>query len=159
VATRHVAARQVAASVFSDARQPHTDALIVHCLGRAYLASRGWTESEAEFKAGRFKVNQWKAARVAPKATRVALFINSWAAAMRAEDRDDYTITEYARFWRETERQAYRLQEEFRELWPEYVETNPTQLALQIVKQGSLKLSKDKKGNPQPFDVSVEVTA
>jgi Lhr-like helicase len=78
---------------------------------------------------------------------------------MRAEDRDDYTITEYARFWRETERQAYRLQEEFRELWPEYVETNPTQLALQIVKQGSLKLSKDKKGNPQPFDVSVEVTA
>ena len=155
----HGEARQVVGSVFSGARRPHRDALIVHCLGRAYLASVGWDESEAEFKSGRLKLNQWKAARVAPKATRVALFITSWAAAMRSEDRDDYTITEYARFWRETERQAYRLQEEFRELWPEYADSNPTTIAGQIVERAELKLSKDKKGNPQPFEVSVEVRA
>ena len=153
------AAAKIAAQVFADTRKPTKDALIVHCLGRAYLAANGWEESEEQAKAGEFKVNQWKAARVAPKATRVALFITSWAAAMRAEGRDDYTITEYARFWRETERQAYRLQEEFRELWPEFKDTNPTQLALQIVNQGELTLSKDKRGNPLPFDVSVEVAA
>ena len=153
------AAAKVAAQVFADTRKPTKDALIVHCLGRAYLAANGWEKSEEQAKAGDFKVNQWKAARVAPKATRVALFITSWAAAMRAEDRTDYTITEYARFWHETERQAYRLQEEFRELWPEYKESNPNELALQIVEQEALKLPKDKRGNPQPFDVSVEVAA
>jgi hypothetical protein len=143
--------------VFSGVRKPHKEALIVHCLTRAYLASKGWEEAEAEFKAGRLKVNQWKAARVAPKATRVALFITSWAAAMRAEGRDEYTITEYARFWNETERTAYRLQEEFRELWPEFKESNPNELAQQI---GSGEaVSKDKAGKPQPFSVTVEVSA
>ena len=152
-------AAKVAAQLFADTRKPTKDALIVHCLGRAYLAGNGWEKSEEQSKAGALRVNEWKAARVAPKATRVALFITSWAAAMRAEDRREYTITEYARFWRETERQAYRLQEEFRELWPEYAESNPTELALQIVNRRDLKLSKDRKGDPLPFDVSVEVAA
>jgi hypothetical protein len=151
------AAAKVAAQVFADARNPTKDALIVHCLGRAYLASNGWEKSEEQAKAGAFRVNQWKAARVAPKATRVALFIASWAAAMRFEERDEFTITEYARFWNETERVAYRLQEEFRELWPEYKESNPTELATQIVKKETV--SKDKAGKPLPFSVSVEVTA
>lgn len=151
------AAAKVAAQVFADTRKPTKDALIVHCLGRAYLAGNGWEKSEEQAKAGAFRVNQWKAARVAPKATRVALFIASWAAAMRANDREEYTITEYARFWNETERTAYRLQEEFRELWPEFNESNPNELARQIVKQE--KLSKDEAGRPLPFSVSVEVTA
>ena len=151
------AAAKVAAQVFADTRTPTKDALIVHCLGRAYLAANGWERSEEQAKAGAFRVNQWKAARVAPKATRVALFMASWAAAMRFERREEYTITEYARFWNETERTAYRLQEEFRELWPEYKESNPNELARQIVKQE--KLSKDETGRPLPFSVSVQVTA
>ncbi len=67
-----------------------------------------------------------------PKASRVAGFIISWAIGMREEGRDEYSITEYQRFWNEGERQAYRLQADFRELWPEY--ETPHELAVQLVK-------------------------
>lgn len=150
-------AAKIAADLFAQTRKPTKDALIVHCLGRAYLAASGWEKSEEQAKAGRFKVNQWKAARVAPKATRVALFIASWAAAMKAEGRDEYTITEYARFWRETERVAYRLQVEFRELWPGF--DTPNELAAQIVKQSTLTLETDEGGKTAPFPITVEVAA
>jgi hypothetical protein len=151
------AAAKIAAELFASSREPTKDSLIVHCLGRAYLAANGWEKSEEQSRAGAFKVNQWKAARVAPKATRVALFITSWARAMRAEGREEFTITEYARFWKETERTAYRLQGEFRELWPEYNDSNPNELARQIVELE--ELSNDGAGKPLPFSVSVEVTA
>ena len=108
------------------------DSLIVHCIARAMIASRGWEETQAEFEAGAVKVTNFAAAKVAPKATRVAGFVISWAIAMAHEGRDSYTITEYQRFWNETERQAYRLQQEFRELWPEY--ETPDELARQVVK-------------------------
>jgi hypothetical protein len=68
---------------------------------------------------------------VTPKASRVAGFIVMWAAAMAEEKADSYSITEYQRYWYESERQAYRLQAEFRELWPE-MET-PNELASQLV--------------------------
>jgi len=121
------------------------------------IEANGWEKSEEEAKVGELKVNQWIGARVAPKATRVALFIGSWAAAMRTEGRDEYTITEYARFWNDTERHAYRLQREFRELWPEF--ETPNELACQIVAQAGVKLDTDKRGKPQPFAYSVQVTA
>ena len=60
------------------------------------------------------------AARVTPKAARVAGFIVFWAVGMRETGMEKFSITEYQRFWNENERQAYRLQKEFRELWPEY---------------------------------------
>lgn len=129
----------------------------MHCLGRAYLAANGWERSEEQAKAGRFKVNQWKAARVAPKATRVALFIASWAAAMAADGRDEYSITEYARFWRETERNAYRLQVEFRDLWPGH--DTPNELAREIVKARGVSVERGEGGKVEPFAISVEVTA
>ena len=44
--------------------------------------------------------------------------------------REEFTITEYQRYWNESERQAYRRQVEFRELWPE----TPNELGRQIVK-------------------------
>lgn len=59
---------------------------------------------------------------------------------MRLEDVDEFSITEYQRYWNEGERQAYRLQREFRELWPEY--ENPNELARQIVKYVDEKTSK-----------------
>jgi len=133
------------------------DSLLVHCLSRAVIAANGWEKSEEQARSGTLKVNQWVGARVAPKATRVALFIGSWAAAMRTEDRDAYTITEYMRYWNEGERQAYRLQREFRELWPEF--ETPNELARQIVKQEALTLEQGKKGRATPFPVSVQVRA
>jgi len=50
------------------------------------------------------------------------------------------SITEYQRYWNEGERQTYRLQSEFRELWPE-LET-PNEFAQQILKQLDPSMSK-----------------
>jgi hypothetical protein len=117
------------------------------------IAAHGWDESEEQFEAGTLKVSNWAAARAAPKAVRVGGFIVAWAFAMSQEGRDDYTITEYQRYWREGERQTYRAQKEFRELWPEF--ETPNELAAQIVKQVDKKLAKDRGKMP----LSVEVTA
>jgi hypothetical protein len=70
--------------------------------------------------------------KATPKASRVAVFIVCWAIAMQDEKREDYSITEYQRYWNENERKAYRVQNEFRELWPEF--DNPNEFAQQIVK-------------------------
>ena len=80
------------------------------------------------------------AAKVTPKASRVPSFIVQWAVAMRDEGVDEYSITEYQRYWYEGERQTYRLQKEFRELWPEF--ETPNELARQIVKYLDAKLSR-----------------
>jgi hypothetical protein len=69
--------------------------------------------------------------KAAPKASRVAAFIVLWALAMKDEKRDEYTITEFQRYYNEGERTAYRNQAEFRELWTEF--ETPNELARQIV--------------------------
>lgn len=80
-------------------------------------------------------LSKWEAlrtaAKVTPKASRVAGFIVMWAVAMADDKADGYSITEYQRYWNEGERQAYRLQAEFRELWPEL--DTPDELAGQLV--------------------------
>jgi hypothetical protein len=63
-----------------------------------------------------------------------------WAVAMKMEKRDEFSITEYERYWNEGERQTYRLQKEFRELWPEY--ETPNELARQILRQIDAKASR-----------------
>jgi hypothetical protein len=63
-----------------------------------------------------------------------------WSAAMLDEGVDEFSITEYQRYWNEGERQTYRLQQEFRELWPEY--ETPNEFARQIVKQLDPKITK-----------------
>ncbi len=55
-------------------------------------------------------------------------------------DAEEYSITEYQRYWNESERQAYRVQAEFRELWPEF--DNPNELGRQIVKQVDARVGK-----------------
>jgi len=86
------------------------------------------------------KVNAWLGVKATPKASRVAGFIVLWAVAMQDEGRDSYSITEYQRYWNEGERQTYRLQREFRELWPEY--ENPNELARQIARHVDERTSK-----------------
>ena len=71
---------------------------------------------------------------------RVATFIVCWAIAMKMEGVDEYSITEYQRYWNENERQAYRVQREFRELFPEF--ETPNELARQIVKQVDARMSR-----------------
>lgn len=56
------------------------------------------------------RLSKWAAvkaaARVTPKASRVAAFIVMWAAAMMDGDADALSISEYERYWHEGERQT-----------------------------------------------------
>lgn len=113
------------------------DSLLAHCVARAVIHDMGGVESATErFGPNAERLSKWaalrRAAKVTPKASRVAGFIVLWAMAMRDEGVDEYSITAYQRYWNEGERQAYRLQSEFRELWPEF--ETPNELARQIVK-------------------------
>lgn len=122
-------------------RSKRKDSLLAHCLLRAMVVELGgWERAEVEFEGGNLKVNAWLGVKVTPKASRVATFIVFWAVAMRDEERDAYSITEYQRYWNENERQAYRVQREFRELWPEF--ETPDELGRQIVKHLDAKVRK-----------------
>jgi hypothetical protein len=119
-------------------RKRREDTLLAHCLARAAVAERGGLEEAGEaYGASAERLSKWSAlklgVKLTPKASRVAGFIILWAAAMRDEKRDEYTITEDQRYWNEGERQAYRLQSEFRELWWEF--ETPNELARQIIRQ------------------------
>ena len=112
------------------------DSLLAHCLARAILAEEGGAEAAAaKYGPNAERMSKWRATALAvkatPKASRVAGFIILWATAMAIEDADSFSITEYQRYWHESERQAYRRQVEFRELWQEH--DTPNELAKQIV--------------------------
>lgn len=112
------------------------DSLLAHCLARAIIAEEGGIEAAtAKYGPKAERLSKWRATatavKVTPKASRVAGFVVLWATAMRIEERESFSITEYQRYWNESERQAYRRQVEFRELWPEY--ETPNELAQQIV--------------------------
>lgn len=114
------------------------DSLLAHCIARAVIHEQGGIdEAVAAYGPKAERLSKWAAvkavAKVTPKATRVASFIVMWAAAMLDEGVDQYSITEYQRYWIEGERQTYRLQSEFRELWPEF--ETPNEFAQQILKQ------------------------
>jgi hypothetical protein len=121
-----------------EKQQRRKDSLIAHCLARAVVEEQGGLEKAvATYGPHAERLGKWAAVKVAvkvtPKASRVAGFIIAWAIAMRDERRSEYSITEYQRFWNEGERQAYRLQSDFRDLWPEY--ETPNELAAQVARQ------------------------
>lgn len=126
-------------------RDPRRDSLLAHCIARAIVHEQGGIDTVVETYGPKAeRLSKWAAvkaaAKVTPKASRVAGFIVMWAAAMLDEGLDDFSITEYERYWREGERQTYRLQNEFRELWPEF--ETPNELARLIVRQVDAKLTK-----------------
>ncbi|MGI9111321.1 MAG: hypothetical protein ACR2GT_03850 [Gaiellaceae bacterium] len=131
---------------FRVRKQRRLDSLLAHCIARGLIAEQGGLDQAVETYAARAEpLSKWAAlrttAKVTPKASRVAAFIVMWAVGMADEKVEAYSITEYQRYWNESERQAYRLQKEFRELWPE-LET-PNVLATQIVEYlRSKKISK-----------------
>lgn len=112
------------------------DTLLAHCLVRAVIEEQGGLEGAAATYGERAeRLGKWASLKVSvkvtPKASRVAGFIIMWAIAMREERQDEFSITEFQRFWNENERQAYRLQADFRDLWPEF--ETPNELARQVV--------------------------
>jgi hypothetical protein len=121
------------------------DTILGHCIARAVVQEQGGLEAAvAKYGPRAERLSKWESlrtvAKVTPKASRVATFIVLWAIAMRDEKRDSYSITEYQRYWNENERQAYRVQNEFRELWPEF--ETPSELGRQIVKNIDVRIAK-----------------
>ena len=120
------------------------DTLLGHCLLRAMVHEEGGIEAVGAMAAAGERYSKWGTlrltAKLTPKASRVASFIVMWAISMKMEGLDEYTITEYQRYWNENERQAYRLQREFRELFPEF--ETPNELARQIVKQVDARMAR-----------------
>jgi hypothetical protein len=111
---------------------------------RALVHNEGGEEAALARFGKDVEVSKWDvikaSAKASPLAMRVAGFIVQWAIAMQLEGKEDYSITEYQRYWAENERKAYRLQAEFRELWPEF--ETPNELAQQIRKHVDTKMAK-----------------
>ncbi|HVU78745.1 MAG TPA: hypothetical protein VHC67_14290 [Gaiellaceae bacterium] len=130
-------------TLFRDPEQ-RLDSLLGHCMMRAVIAAEGGLDGAREKYGPDASVSKWTGlkvvAKVTPKASRVAGFVALWAVAMKMENRDEFTITEYERYWNEGERQTFRLQKEFRELWPEF--ETPNELARHIVEQIDARASK-----------------
>jgi hypothetical protein len=133
--------------VTGSVRKPdrRRDSLLTHCINRAVFHDQGGVEAVTEKYGPRGeRLSKWAAtmavAKVTGKASRVSAFIVMWAAAMREEGVEEFSITEYQRYWNESERRAYRLQAEFRELWPEF--ETPNELAKQVVKHLDASLSR-----------------
>ena len=123
-----------------------TDTLLGHCIARAVIHDAGGLgAAKAKYGENAERWSTWSKLRAVtkatPKASRVASFIVLWAMAMQDEKRDSYSITEYMRYWNEGERQAYRVQNEFRELWGPEFET-PNELAQQILRNVRARLAK-----------------
>jgi hypothetical protein len=133
--------------VTENVRKPDRkrDSLLAHCIARAVIHDQGGLEAATEkYGPKGERLSKWTAtmaaAKVTGKASRVSAFIVMWAAAMREEGIDEFSITEYQRYWNESERRAYRLQVEFRELWPEY--ETPNELARRIVRHLDASMSR-----------------
>ena len=121
------------------------DTLLGHCIARAVMHDQGGLDA-AIAKYG-LSAERWSTlsklravTKATPKASRVASFVVLWAVGMMEEGKDRYSITEYQRYWNESERHAYRVQNEFRELWPEF--DTPNELAAQIVKQVDRRIAR-----------------
>lgn len=136
---------QVTQEVSKQKPVRRTDSLLAHCIARAVIADQGGIEAATEkYGPKAERLSKWAASKAVVKATnkasRVAGFMVMWAAAMLDEGVDEFSITEYQRYWNEGERQTYRLQGEFRELWPEF--ETPNEFARQMVGQLDPKMSK-----------------
>lgn len=137
--------------------------LLGHCIARAVMLdvvgnAGGFEAVKAKYGENAERWSTWSKLRAVtkatPKASRVATFIVCWAIAMQDEGSDSYSITEYVRYWNENERKAYRVQNEFRELWQEY--ENPNELARQILRNVGTRLTKK---DVQELPMTLQVTA
>jgi len=140
-----------------------TDTLLGHCVARAVVHDMirdagGEDAAREKYGENAERLSTWSKLRAVtkatPKASRVATFIVCWAIAMQDEGSDSYSITEYMRYWNEHERQAYRVQHEFRELWKEY--ETPNELGQQILRNVRTRLVKK---NVEKLPMTLQVSA
>ena len=103
-----------------------TDTILAHCIARAVRADAGGEDAaRAKYRdnAEALQASKWKAFRVAakvtPRASRVAAFVSLWGLALDDLDRDELTVEEYAEWANEARATAFRRAADYRELWPD----------------------------------------
>ena len=97
---------------------------MAHCLAAALISEAGGEEA-AKAKYGSqgevLRESKWQAfkaaAKVTPKATRVATFISLWGLALDDLDRDELSVDEFSEWANESRATAFRRFAEYRELW------------------------------------------
>jgi hypothetical protein len=101
-----------------------TDTILAHCIARAVIAEAGGEEAAKRLHGEQAEVlrgSKWQsfkvAAKVTPRASRVAAFISLWGLALDDLDRDELTVDEYAEWANESRATAFRRAAEYRELW------------------------------------------
>jgi len=93
------------------------DSIVAHCLARAVVGDAGGEEAAKEKYGPNAEVlwegSKWQgiklAAKVTPRATRVATFVSLWG----------ISVEEYADWANESRATAFRRAAEYRELWPD----------------------------------------
>jgi hypothetical protein len=101
-----------------------TDTILAHCIARAVIAEAGG-EDAARSRYGEqaevLRASKWQsfkvAAKVTPRASRVAAFVSLWGLALDDLGRDELTVDEYAEWANESRATAFRRAAEYRELW------------------------------------------
>ena len=101
-----------------------TDTILAHCIARAVIAEAGGEEAaKGRYgeRAEALRASKWQsfkvAAKVTPRASRVAAFIALWGLALDDLDRDELTVDEYSEWANESRATAFRRAAEYRELW------------------------------------------
>jgi hypothetical protein len=101
-----------------------TDTILAHCIARALIADAGGEEAaKARYgeQAEALKGKKWQslllAAKVTPRASRVAAFICMWGLAQDGLDRDEISVDEFVEWANESRATAFRRAAEYRELW------------------------------------------
>jgi len=100
---------------------------VAHCLARAVVGDAGGEEAAKEKYGPNAEVlwegSKWQgiklAAKVTPRATRVATFVSLWGIALYDLGRDELSVEEYADWANESRATAFRRAAEYRELWPD----------------------------------------
>lgn len=104
-----------------------TDTILAHCIGRAVVAEAGGEEAakarygeKGELLRSSGTWQQLKvAAKVTPRASRVAAFVAMWGVALYDLGVDELTVDEFADWANESRATAFRRAAEYRELWPD----------------------------------------
>ncbi len=102
------------------------DTILAHCIAQALIHEAGGEDAaRAKYgdRAEALQSSKWQtfraAAKVTPRASRVASFVALWGLALYDLGRDELTVDEYADWANESRATAFRRAAEYRDLWPE----------------------------------------
>ena len=102
------------------------DTILAHCIARAVIVDGGGEDLSPAVHGDQTQVaavsrssGHRTAARVTPKAARVASFVAMWGLALYELERPEISVDEFAEWAQESRATAFRRASEYRELWPD----------------------------------------